>query len=142
MCWRAAPPPAPWAAHEGARTGSSGREAGGHGVSIVAQSSPLLLQSLGKVDALLNPRNVVIMGASDTPGNWSQRVWRNLHRYEFPGPVYPLNPRRTEVWDTKCYRGFAELPQPPDHVVVVIPASFVPDALLEAKRAGARSATV
>jgi len=111
-------------------------------VSIVAESSPLLLQSLGKVDALLNPRNVVIMGASDTPGNWSQRVWRNLHRYEFPGPVYPLNPRRAEVWDTKCYRGFAELPQPPDHVVVVIPAPFVPDALVDAKRAGARSATV
>jgi acyl-CoA synthetase (NDP forming) len=111
-------------------------------VSIVAEPSPLLLHSLSKVDALLNPRNVVIMGASDTPGNWSQRVWRNLHRYEFPGPVYPLNPRRTEVWDTRCYRGFAELPQPPDHVVVVIPAPFVPDALLEAKRAGARSATV
>jgi acetyltransferase len=111
-------------------------------VSIVAESSPLLLQSLGKVDALLNPRNVVIMGASDTPGNWSWRVWRNLHRYEFPGPVYPLNPRRAEVWDTKCYRGFAELPQPPDHVVVVIPAPFVPDALIDAKRAGARSATV
>jgi acyl-CoA synthetase (NDP forming) len=111
-------------------------------VSIVAAASPLLLHSLSKVDALLNPRNVVIMGASDTPGNWSQRVWRNLHRYEFPGPVYPLNPRRTEVWDTRCYRGFAELPQPPDHVVVVIPAPFVPDALIEAKRAGARSATV
>jgi acetyltransferase len=111
-------------------------------VNIVTESSPLLLQSLGKVDALLNPLNVVIMGASDTPGNWSQRVWRNLHRYEFPGPVYPLNPRRAEVWDTKCYRGFAELPQPPDHVVVVIPAPFVPDALVDAKRAGARSATV
>src|SRR5215469_3223391 len=167
MCWRAAPPPAPWDGREG-RCGRMSRtrvsairdrqkerrgrslersrvkpgKSRGFCVSIVAESSPLLLQSLGKVDALLNPRNVVIMGASDTPGNWSQRVWRNLHRYEFPGPVYPLNPRRAEVWDTKCYRGFAELPQPPDHVVVVIPAPFVPDALVDARRAGARSATV
>jgi acetate---CoA ligase (ADP-forming) len=111
-------------------------------VSIVVEPSPLLLHSLSKVDALLNPRNVVIMGASDTPGNWSQRVWRNLHRYSFPGPVYPLNPRRTQVWDTRCYRAFKDLPQRPDHVVVVIPAPFVPDALIEARTAGARSATV
>jgi acetyltransferase len=111
-------------------------------VSLVVEASPLLLHSLGKVDALLNPRNVVILGASDTPGNWSQRVWRNVNRYKFPGPVYPLNPRRDQIWDTRCYRSFAELPEPPDHVVVVIPAAFVPDALIEAGRAGARSATV
>ena len=55
-------------------------------VSLVVEASPLLLHSLGKVDALLNPRNVVILGASDTPGNWSQRVWRNVNRYKFPGP--------------------------------------------------------
>jgi acyl-CoA synthetase (NDP forming) len=111
-------------------------------VSLVVEASPLLLHSLGKVDALLNPRNVVILGASDTPGNWSQRVWRNVNRYKFPGPVYPLNPRRDQIWDTRCYRSYAELPEPPDHVVVVIPAAFVPDALIEASRAGARSATV
>jgi acyl-CoA synthetase (NDP forming) len=111
-------------------------------VNLVVERSPLLLHSLGKVDALLNPRNVVILGASDTPGNWSWRVWRNINRYKFPGPVYPLNPRRDTVWETRCYRSFAELPEPPDHVVVVIPAPFVPDALLEARRAGARSATV
>jgi len=57
-------------------------------VSLVVEASPLLLHSLGKVDALLNPRNVVILGASDTPGNWSQRVWRNVNRYNFPGPVF------------------------------------------------------
>jgi acetate---CoA ligase (ADP-forming) len=111
-------------------------------VSLAIEASPLLLHSLAKVDALLNPRNVVILGASDTPGNWSQRVWRNVNRYKFPGPIYPLNPRRDEIWETRCYRSFAALPEPPDHVVVVIPAAFVPDALIEAKRAGARSATV
>jgi acyl-CoA synthetase (NDP forming) len=111
-------------------------------VSLVVEPSPLLLHSLGKVDALLNPRNIVILGASDTPGNWSQRVWRNVHRYRFPGAVYPLNPRRDQIWDTRCYRSFAALPETPDHVVVVIPAASVPDALIEASRAGARSATV
>jgi acyl-CoA synthetase (NDP forming) len=111
-------------------------------VNLFVEPSPLLLYSLGKVDALLNPRNVVILGASDSPGNWAQRVWRNLHRYKFPGKVFPLNPRRDKVWDTRCYHAFDELPEPPDHVVVLIPAPHVPDALLDAKKAGARSATV
>ena len=42
----------------------------------------------------------------------------------------------------RCYRGFAELPEPPDHVVVVIPATPVPDTLRAAAAAGARSATI
>src|SRR5437763_7645819 len=96
----------------------------------------------GGVEALLDPRNVVILGASDKPGNWAQRVWRNLQRYKFPRAVYPLNPSRDEVWGTRCYRAYAELPEPPDHVVMLIPAAFVPDALMEASGAGARSATI
>jgi acyl-CoA synthetase (NDP forming) len=95
-----------------------------------------------KVDALLNPRNVVIVGASDKPGNWAQRVWRNLKRYEFPGAIYPFNPGRDAVWDSRCYKNFTELPEPPDHLVVLIPAHAVPAALTDAAKAGARSATV
>jgi acetyltransferase len=69
-------------------------------------------------------------------------VWRNLSRYKFPLPIYPLNPSRDSVWDQRCYKSFAELPEPPDHLVVLIPAPFVPATLREAAKAGARSATV
>ena len=68
-----------------------------------------------KVEALTAPRNAVLVGASDRPGSWAGRVWRNLHKYEFPGPVYPINPRRTELWDKPCYPDFKSLPEPPDH---------------------------
>lgn len=101
-----------------------------------------LVAAQAKVEALLNPRNVVIVGASDAPGSWALRAFQNLHRYQFPGAVYPLNPRRDQVWAMRCYRSFAELPEPPDHVVVVIPAPLVPDTLRAAAAAGARSATV
>jgi acetyltransferase len=103
---------------------------------------PSLGTALAKVEALLNPRNVVIVGASDAPESWALKTYQNLRRYSFPGPVYPINPRRDRVWDTRCYRTFDELPEPPDHVVVMIPAPFVPDTLRDAARAGARSATV
>jgi acetyltransferase len=95
-----------------------------------------------KVEALLNPKNVVIIGATDKPGNWPQRVWRNLSRYGYKGPVFPFNPTRETVWDTRCYRTFAELPEKPDHLVVLAPAKVVPGLLRDAAAAGARSATV
>ncbi len=94
------------------------------------------------VEALLNPRNVVIVGATERPGNWPQRCARNLARYGYGGPVYPLNPRREEVWGTRCYRSYAELPEPPDHLVVFVPAPYVEATLREGAAAGARSATV
>ena len=87
-----------------------------------------------KIESLLNPRNVVIVGASDKPGNWSPRTWRNLKRYNFPGPIYPYNPTRDEIWGERCYRSFAELPEPPDHLVVLVPAPHVPALLREAER--------
>ena len=105
-------------------------------------SQPSLPAAQAKVGALLNPRNVVIVGASDAPTSWAMRAFQNLKRYDFPGPVYPLNPRREAVWNMRCYRSFDELPEPPDHVVVVIPAPHVPDTLRAAAKAGARSATV
>ena len=98
--------------------------------------------SVQKVAALFAPRNVVIVGASDKPGNWTPRVHRNLKRYDFGGAIYPLNPGRDEVWGEKCYRDFAALPEKPDHVVVLVPAKMVAAALRDAAAAGARSATV
>src|SRR3954454_12681456 len=107
--------------------------------SATASSSGLQdATSREKVQALLNPRNVVIVGASDRPGNWAQRVWRNLHRYEFPGTVYPMNPTRDEVWETRCYRTFADLPEAPYHLVVLAPAKGVSAVLRDGAAAGAR----
>jgi acetyltransferase len=95
-----------------------------------------------KVGALTAPRNAVLVGASDRPGSWAARVWRNLNKYQFPGPIYLVNPRRTEIWEKPCYPDFKSLPEPPDHLVVLVPAAGVIDTLKSGAAAGARSATV
>ncbi len=98
--------------------------------------------SRARVGALVAPRNVVIVGASDRPGNWALRAWRNLQRYQFPGRIFLINPKRDEILGEKCYPDFAALPEPPDHILVVTPASAVADVLEAGAAAGARSATV
>jgi acyl-CoA synthetase (NDP forming) len=100
-------------------------------------------QRLAGVRALLAPRNIAIVGASDRPGNWSGRVYRSLRRFEFPGAVYPVNPRNKTVWDGEaCYPSLGELPEKPDHVVVIVPGAAAIDSIVAAGKAGARSATV
>ncbi len=98
--------------------------------------------SHAKVEALTAPKNVVIVGASDRPGNWALRAWRNLRHYNYAGKIFLMNPRRDEIMGERCYKDFASLPEAPDHLLVVVPAPAVPELLEQGAAAGARSATV
>lgn len=95
-----------------------------------------------RVSALVAPKNVVLVGASDRPGSWAARVWRNLNRYGFSGALYPVNPTRSEISGVRCYPDLDSLPEPPDHLVILAPAAQVPDVLRKGAAAGARSATI
>jgi len=95
-----------------------------------------------RVHAMLHPRNIVLVGATDKPGNYAERIWNNLVKYGFKGGLYPLNSRRETIWGVACYKDFASLPEKPDHVLVLVPARFAVQVIRDAARAGARSATI
>src|SRR5688572_2512997 len=100
-------------------------------------------QKLEGVRALLNPRSIAIVGASDRPGNWAMRAFQNLRRFGFAGPIYPVNPRNKTVWDGEtCYPALTDLPDAPDHVVIIVPGAAAIDSIVQAGKAKARSATV
>ncbi|HZE32486.1 MAG TPA: CoA-binding protein, partial [Actinoallomurus sp.] len=94
------------------------------------------------VAALLRPRSVAIVGARDRSGTWPDRIRGNLRRFGYPGPVFAVNPRRATVWGEPCYPDLVSLPEPADHLVVLLPAPAAVEVLRGARRAGARSATV
>ena len=104
--------------------------------------TPSFASSNEQVGALLSPKNVAIVGASERPGAWGGRVWNNLRKHGYPYAVYPINPTREEVWGVKCYPGFDALPEAPDHIAIMVPAAQVPDVITKAAAAGARSATI
>jgi acetyltransferase len=94
------------------------------------------------IHAMLHPRNVVLVGATDKPGNYAERIWNNLIKYEFEGGLYPVNARREAIWGVTCYKDFASLPEAPDHVLVLVPARVAVQVIRDAAAAGARSATI
>lgn len=95
-----------------------------------------------RIHAMLHPHNIVLVGATDKPGNYAERIWNNLVRYGFEGGLYPVNAKRETIWGVPCYKDFASLPEKPDHVVVLVPARFVVQVIRDAAAAGARSATI
>src|SRR5258705_407790 len=94
------------------------------------------------VHAMLHPRNIALVGATDKPGNYAERIWNNLIKYNYEGGVYPVNSKRESIWGVPCYKDFASLPEKPDHVLVLVPARFTVQVIRDAAAAGARSATI
>jgi acetyltransferase len=69
-------------------------------------------------------------------------VFENLRRFGFAGGVYPVHPKRDEIWGVPCYPSVSGLPETPDHVVSFLPADLVFGLMEDSARAGARSALV
>src|SRR5438309_8674236 len=116
----------------------------GHASHSAAKWSPSSSASdiVRQIHAMLHPRNIVLVGATDKPGNYAERIWNNLVKYKFRGELYPVNSKREQIWGVTCYKDFASLPEPPDHVLVLVPARFAVQVIRDAAAAGARSATI
>src|SRR3954467_823549 len=94
------------------------------------------------IHAMLHPRNIVLVGATDKPGNYAERIWTNLIKYNYEGGLFPVNSKRETIWGVPCYKDFVSLPDKPDHVLVLVPARFAVQVIRDAAAAGARSATI
>lgn len=80
---------------------------------------------------LLSPASVAVIGGSDHPGSVGQVVVENLLSGGFAGPVHLVNPRRLSVAGTTWSSSIADLPEPPDLAVVIVPAAAVPPVIAE-----------
>ncbi|QWG13395.1 acetate--CoA ligase family protein [Bradyrhizobium sediminis] len=119
-------------AHASNASGSAGKWSPAASASDIVKS----------IHAMLHPRNIVLVGATDKPGNYAERIWNNLIKYKFAGGLYPINSKRETIWGVPCYKDFASLPDKPDHVLVLVPARFAVQVIRDAAAAGARSATI
>ena len=64
---------------------------------------------------------------------------RALQYMDFPGPIYPINPRAEEVLGLPCYHSLVDVPGPVDHVISSIPASGVLELIDHAAAKGVHS---
>jgi acetate---CoA ligase (ADP-forming) len=77
------------------------------------------------LDALLRPRSIAVIGASRTPNTIGYQILDNLLRHGFTGAVYPVNPTATAVHGIRAYPRIAEIPDPIDLAIIVVPKQHV-----------------
>jgi acetyltransferase len=94
------------------------------------------------LDAFFNPRGVAVIGASSDPHKLGYGVVRNLGEYRYRGAIYPVNPSAREILGHPCYPAVAEVPDPVDLAVVVVPAPAVADVVDACGRRGIKHAIV
>jgi acyl-CoA synthetase (NDP forming) len=95
-----------------------------------------------RLDPLLDPGSVAIVGASQRADSIGLRVIGNLQRMGYPGRIVPVHPRNQEVGGLRCYPSLSDLPEPVDAVFIGLPAAQGPDILDEAGRCGIRAAFI
>jgi acyl-CoA synthetase (NDP forming) len=74
--------------------------------------------------ALLSPKSLAIVGAA-VDESIRGRLTKQLLGHGFDGPVYPVTRSQDEVLGHKAYKSVADLPEPVDLAVVVVPAAHV-----------------
>jgi acyl-CoA synthetase (NDP forming) len=91
---------------------------------------------------LLWPKSVAVIGASSNLKSLRGRILETILSHPFAGHVYPVSRSAGEVQGRKAYASVAELPEPVDLAILIIPAEFVPDELERCGRAGVKAAVI
>jgi len=93
------------------------------------------------IEALVKPRSVAIVGATDRAGP-ARSVIESLGALGFTGAIYPVNPKYQTVLNHVCYPSLTDLPEAPDVVVFSIRNPLVPEQVRLAVKRGARAAVI
>ncbi|MEW5869382.1 MAG: bifunctional acetate--CoA ligase family protein/GNAT family N-acetyltransferase [Chloroflexota bacterium] len=94
------------------------------------------------LNAIFAPKNVALIGATETMGSVGRTIMWNLVSNPFGGAVFPINPKRPSVLGVKAYPNIAAVSEPIDLAVLVTPAHTVPDLIAECVDVGVKGAIV
>lgn len=94
------------------------------------------------LDTFFAPESIALIGASRDQEKIPGRLLSMLRKNGFPGKIYPINPNYGDIDGLKCYPSIADIAQPVDLAIVIIPARVVLGALEQCAAAGVRNAVI
>jgi acetyltransferase len=95
-----------------------------------------------RLDRLLSPRSIALVGADPREGSLGYAILRNLRKEAFPGPIGLVTPHHATIEGMRCVPQIGDLPEPPDLVIVAVPPPDVPAVVETAGERGAAAAIV
>ncbi len=95
-----------------------------------------------RLNNVLAPRSVALVGASPRQGSLGAAILQNLRQGGFAGQIGIVNPRYGEIAGMKAARHIDKLPFAPELVVITAPAREIPGIVDAAGRRGAAGAVI
>ena len=95
-----------------------------------------------RLDALLAPKSLALVGASVKPDTAGNDMVRMAIGAGYAGNVTPINPKYESIEGLACLPSLTDLPEAPDHVAIALGDDRLEAALRQAIEAGAKAATI
>ncbi len=87
-----------------------------------------------------SPRGVAVIGASAHPHKLGYGVSRNITQSGYPGKVHFINPKGGHLFGHEMITSIADIPDPVDLAILVVPAPFAPETLRQCGLRGIKAA--
>lgn len=94
------------------------------------------------LEAFFNPKSIAVIGVSRKPEKIGYQLLRSLIISGFEGPIYPINPRATEIQGLKVYPSILEVKDHVDLAIIAVPAPIVPKIIDECGRKRVKSVII
>ena len=94
------------------------------------------------LSALLAPRSVALVGASEDAARIGGRPLRYLRESSYKGAIYPVNPHRETVQGYTSYASISSIPKTPDVAMLAVPAHATVQAVRDCAASGVKAAIV
>lgn len=94
------------------------------------------------LSALLSPRSVAIVGASDNIHKIGGRPIHYMQTMGYAGTIYPVNPQRETLQGLRAYPSLDALPEAPELAVIVVAGDAAVQAVADCARLGVGAAIV
>jgi len=94
------------------------------------------------LDAIFAPRSIAVIGASRRRDSIGFALLHNLVANQFEGAIFPVNPHAHAIHSLRCYASIAEIPDPIDLAVVMVPRGAVQEVIEQCLARGVRGLVV
>ncbi|KMY67948.1 acyl-CoA synthetase [Desulfocarbo indianensis] len=94
------------------------------------------------ISSIISPDSIAVVGASNRPGSVGRAVFSNLIWGGYQGVLYPINPKSRSILGVKAYASLAEVPDPVDLVIFMVPPAEVLRVMSQAAGLGVKGAVV
>ena len=97
---------------------------------------------MDNLDVIFAPETIAVIGASTQKGKVGHDIFANILSGGYTGTLYPVNPKTKSVLSVKCYTSIANIPDPIDLAMIILPPKAALNAVKECISKGVKGIVI